>query len=193
MKKLFDGKEWEKVKLSEIIEFEKGKKPKVMFGEQKPGYSPYLSTDYLRNGNETKFVNSSEAVVMVNDGDLVLLWDGSNAGEFFEGKKGVLSTTMVKFELKTEIDKKYLFYFLKTKESFIQSQTNGTGIPHVDRKVLLNLDIVLPPLPEQKRIAEILSTLDKKLSIQSSQKKKLGRVKQGLMNDLLTGKKRVNL
>ncbi|HLD89078.1 MAG TPA: restriction endonuclease subunit S [Candidatus Nanoarchaeia archaeon] len=55
------------------------------------------------------------------------------------------------------------------------------------------LEIFLPPLNEQKKISLILSTIDKKLSIQQSKKSKLESIKKSLMNDLLTGKKRVKV
>ena len=57
-------------------------------------------------------------------------------------------------------------------------------------------DIVLfplPPLPEQRRIAEILSAADRKLELERRRKEKLERVKKGLMNELLTGRKRVKV
>lgn len=54
------------------------------------------------------------------------------------------------------------------------------------------LNIPLPPLPEQRRIAEILSAVDRKLELERRRKEKLSRVKKGLMNELLTGRKRVN-
>ena len=61
----------------------------------------------------------------------------------------------------------------------------------ITQKDLDNLKIPLPPLQEQRRIAEIISTVDKKLELERKRKEKLGRIKKGLMNDLLTGKKRV--
>jgi len=193
MVKLLENQKWKVVKLGEIVEFVKGKKPEKMINEQLEGYLPYLSTDYLRDNEETKYVSTSENIFLVKDGEIVLLWDGSNAGEFFEGKEGILSTTMVKFNLKTDIHQKYLLYLLKSKQNYLQGQTNGTGIPHVDRKVLMDLDITLPPLEEQKRIAEVLSIIDKKLELQKARKEKIERVKKGLMDELLTGKKRVNV
>ncbi len=57
----------------------------------------------------------------------------------------------------------------------------------------LELNIPLPPLPEQRRIAEILSTADRKLELERRRKEKLERVKKGLMSELLTGRKRVKL
>jgi type I restriction enzyme S subunit len=53
------------------------------------------------------------------------------------------------------------------------------------------LKLPLPPLPEQQKIAEILSTVDKRLELLRKKKEKLARVKKGLMNELLTGRRRV--
>ncbi|HBT50912.1 MAG TPA: restriction endonuclease subunit S [Petrotoga sp.] len=49
-----------------------------------------------------------------------------------------------------------------------------------------------PPLPEQHRIASILSQIDETIEKEQRYKEKLERIKQGLMEDLLTGKVRVN-
>jgi type I restriction enzyme S subunit len=46
-------------------------------------------------------------------------------------------------------------------------------------------------LEEQRRITEILSAADRKLELERRRKEKLERVKKGLMNELLTGRKRV--
>jgi type I restriction enzyme S subunit len=56
-----------------------------------------------------------------------------------------------------------------------------------------NIKVPLPPLPEQQKIAEILSTVDGRLELLRRRKEKLQRIKKGLMNDLLTGRKRVKL
>jgi len=53
------------------------------------------------------------------------------------------------------------------------------------------IKISLPPLGEQRKIAETLSTVDKKLELERERREKLEKIKKGLMNDLLTGKKRV--
>ncbi|MHC1588462.1 MAG: restriction endonuclease subunit S, partial [Methermicoccaceae archaeon] len=130
--------------------------------------------------------------ILVGEGSIILLWDGSNAGEFFLGKRGVLSSTMVKLNFKRDIfDSLFLFYLLKSKEDFLKGQTKGTGIPHVDKNVLNSLILPLPPRPEQQKIAEILSTVDKKVELEHARKEHLERIKRGLMHELLTGKRRV--
>jgi len=49
------------------------------------------------------------------------------------------------------------------------------------------------PKPEQQKIADILSTVDTKLELERKRKATLERIKKGLMNDLLTGRRRVKV
>jgi len=69
----------------------------------------------------------------------------------------------------------------------------GTDPPNIGFRDLSKIQIPLPPLPEQQKIAEILSTVDKKLELERKRKEKLERIKKGLMNDLLTGRRRVRV
>jgi len=56
-----------------------------------------------------------------------------------------------------------------------------------------NLKILLPPLEEQKKIVEILSSIDDILRLKKEKKEKLVKMKRRLMNLLLTGKVRVSV
>jgi type I restriction enzyme S subunit len=66
-------------------------------------------------------------------------------------------------------------------------------VPGLKRELVYSLKMALPPLSEQQKIAEILSTLDKRLEIERKEKAKLERIKRGLMDLLLTGKVRVRI
>ena len=69
----------------------------------------------------------------------------------------------------------------------------ATGTPGLNRALVYVQEIVFPDQTEQQKIAEILSTVDKKLELERKRKEKLERIKKGLMNDLLTGRKRVDV
>ena len=89
----------------------------------------------------------------------------------------------------------FLVYLIHSK-NFIQraiATTSGTNHPRTSWKEISKFKFGLPPLPEQHKIAEILSTVDKKLELEHQRKEKLNRVKRGLMNDMLTGRKRVKV
>lgn len=84
---------------------------------------------------------------------------------------------------------KYLYYLLSNFD--FSKFSDKTGVPGVNRNDLHAVNVLVPPLPEQKKIAAILSTWDRaiegteKLLANSQQQKK------ALMQQLLTGKKRL--
>jgi type I restriction enzyme S subunit len=77
----------------------------------------------------------------------------------------------------------------KQAKSAIKGATNR----NLHLEDIKNFIIPLPPLSEQQKIAEILSTIDKKLELERKRKEKLERIKKGLMDLLLTGKIRIRV
>ena len=109
---------------------------------------------------------------------------------------GIGSTEFIVFRPKAGIDSTFLFYliisdFVRGIAIGLMEGTSGRQrIPnYVFEKVI---QIPLPPLPEQRRIASILSQIDETIEKETQYKQKLQELKQGLMEDLLTGKVRVN-
>lgn len=177
--------EWiEKRKVKDIVLYEKGKAPANLASEE---LVPYLSPEYLRGKNQPTFVPNQSNFVWVEDGEIILLWDRSNAGEFFQAKKGVLSSTMTRliFDRKTN-NPDYLFHFFKSIEPQLKAKTSGSGIPHVDKEILGNFKLGNVSPAEQARIARILSTVDAAIAQTEALIAKYGRVRTGLMQDLLT-------
>ena len=173
------------MKLEKVLKYKKGKSPQK--GQNDENLILYLTPEYLRGNSTPNYIPNFSTKVEVLDGDLLLLWDGSNAGEFFKGKKGILSSTMVKFDFdKLEYNSDFLFYQLKAFEGYLKAQTNGSGIPHVDKEILLGLEIENFENPEQTRIAEILITADEAIAHTEALIAKYQRIKTGLMQDLLT-------
>jgi len=86
----------------------------------------------------------------------------------------------------------YFYYFQKIK-SFLENLGKGSTFKAITKEDLENLKVPYPPFFEQQKIAEILLTFDKKLEIERNEKAKLERIKQGLMDLLLTGKIRVKV
>jgi len=171
--------------LREIATFSKGKPPAIIpyYGED--AYL-YLNPEFLRGNSSAELAKPSSNSVFVDSGDLIILWDGSNAGEFFKGRKGLLASTMALIEHGEEFDKQYFLYALKSWESYLKGQTSGSGIPHVDKEVLGNLKILVFCKKEQEQIADILSTIDRAIAQTEAIIAKQQRIKTGLMQDLLT-------
>jgi len=188
--------EWRVRKVKDLLNLRKplikGKKPTLEGND----LIPYVNTEYLRVDKITQYSSANNKDLAVNENDILILWDGSNAGEIFKGKYGILGSTFVRFNfIKTRnIDRNYIFYFFKARiEKILKLITQGTGIPHVDKKILLNRVVLLPPLKEQKAIAERLKTIDDQIENLKKQKDHLQKVKKKFMDLLLTGKIRVKI
>jgi len=120
-------------------------------------------------------------------GDIALIseeWQGAVAGYdlIVTPSKKINPKFIAFFLLSSYVQKKY-FFGLKVR----------SAQPHLNTSQVEKTPIPLPPLPEQKKIADILSTADQKLELMRESKSKLNRVKKGLMNDLLSGKRRIKL
>ena len=78
--------------------------------------------------------------------------------------KGFGSTEFLVFRPKTiDVDNKYLYYFMKTEyiqQLMVSSMTGATGRQRVNNDIFSDLEISLPDLPIQRRIASILSAYD---------------------------------
>ncbi|KKG32541.1 restriction endonuclease subunit S [Methanosarcina mazei] len=172
-------------KLQNIITLKKGKPPaeQSYFGQDA---ELYLTPEYLRGKASSEPVKPSANAVRVMDGDTIVLWDGSNAGELFRARKGILASTMSLIEHEDTFDKEYFFYAVKNWESHLKAQTSGSGIPHVDKEVIGKLEIFQFAKSEQTKIAEILSTVDQAIEKTEALIAKQQRIKTGLMQDLLT-------
>jgi type I restriction enzyme S subunit len=88
----------------------------------------------------------------------------------------------------------FLKYFLDSEwiKKQILKRTKQLSVINLHLEEIRDFLIFLPPLSEQKRIAEILSQIDQAIEKEEKYKQKLERLKKGLMEDLLTGKVRVN-
>ncbi|HOL34944.1 MAG TPA: restriction endonuclease subunit S [bacterium] len=102
----------------------------------------------------------------------------------------VAKVSIRKNDLMPEFILKYLLGFHGKREiNLIMSSTTQSALSMSN---IRTIRVLLPPLPEQQRIAEILSQVDNTIEKEEAYKQKLERIKKGLMEDLLTGKVRVN-
>lgn len=175
----------EMVRLADCATLTKGKPPAEMpyYGEDA---ELYLSPEYLRGNGIAEPAKPAVNAVRVRDSDTILLWDGSNAGEFFRARAGMLASTMTRIGHDKEFEPEYFFYATKRWEAYLKGQTSGSGIPHVDKEVFGRLGILKLPPEEQKLVAHILSQIDRSIEQTESLIAKRQRIKTGLMQDFLT-------
>ena len=81
---------------------------------------------------------------------------------------------------------KYLFETLD-----FENFSTGTGVPTLNRNSIHDHLLPLPPLPEQRAIAAVLSDMDAEIAALEAEQAKYARIKSGMMQELLTGRTRL--
>jgi len=85
-----------------------------------------------------------------------------------------------------ESDTQFLYYLLDSEQSRLMSYSQGSTFDSINSGVLEKFPIQLPPLPEQRRIADILSTVDEQIQQTGETIEKAKELKRGLMQDLFS-------
>lgn len=138
-----------------IANFQKGKNPSILFDEPTECSVKYLSMDYLRGNSSPSFAEAENYYVSKKN-QVLVIWDGSNAGEFIKGQEGIVSSTMAGSELLADIEQAFYWYSCVCLEPEMRRHANGMGIPHVNGNELKNSVILLPSKMEQEKIANFL-------------------------------------
>jgi len=163
------------IKLGEIARLSQG--IQIPIGKQSPipesdEYVRFIRiVDYTQNTEDVRYVKDPGLKYYVNETDIVMVRYGP-IGVVGRGKAGVIANNMFKVTPdETVIDKLFLFYCLSSetlRNQLIQANTSTT-MPAITFTMVKDLDIPLPPLEEQQRIAGILSAYDE--LIENSQRR----------------------
>lgn len=155
----------------------------------------YITIEYLNQGKDVEFIDTYSNSVVCNVNDVLMTRTG-NTGIVVTGYEGVFHNNFFKINFDHKIlDKNYLVYYLslpKTKKIILEKAGTST-IPDLNHKDFYSIPIALPAnKEEQAKIAQVLSDKDELISSLEKliEKKKL--IKQGAMQQLLTGKKRLS-
>lgn len=134
--------------------------------------------------SKERYLESPE--IMLKENDIVMTKDGT-IGKLAIIKNLPGPTTIASglFLIRVEdpsIDVNYLFYYFRSHffRGLIHSRIEGSVIPHLYQRDLVNLKLPLPNINEQKAIARILSTLDEKIETNNQINEKLEQIAQAL-------------
>jgi type I restriction enzyme S subunit len=144
-------------KLGNIVDIQKGKKPSFVVTPDENSVR-VLQIDDLRNDNNPKYTNEKSGVYAKDD-DVLIAWDGANAGTIGFGKSGYIGSTIALLRKKqTDIySTAFLGIFLQSQYQYLRSKTTGATIPHISRKALEDLEVPVISMNGQLHIAHILS------------------------------------
>jgi len=184
-------KSWEVERLGDFVITEKGKKPKNISNEYNDiCHLPYVNIKAFEKNIIDEYTDGLSCV-LCEEGDFVMVWDGSRSGYVGKAIKGALGSTLVRIKF-PGIYLDYAYYFLQSKYLEINTRVKGVGIPHVDPALLWNYHFPIPPFPEQHRIVakieELFSSLDKGIESLKTAQQQLRVYRQAVLKWAFEGK-----
>ncbi|WP_338934548.1 restriction endonuclease subunit S [Lactobacillus helveticus] len=157
---------WKYERLKKLIVKEiKGKAKADMKGTK----STYIDTALLNGGSITKVDSPTDTF----HNDIIILWDGSQAGKIYHGFTGALGSTLKSY--KPKYSGGFLYQYLKSKEPIIFLRYRTPNIPHVVKDFTEIFKINVPSVKEQEKISKTLNYLDQSILVET---KKIGSIKK---------------
>lgn len=149
--------------------------------------------DLLRGFSETCYAGEYDERYIVNTGDVLVGMDGEFHVVRWKGSRALLNQRVLKISHRPGIsDLGFLFFFVAAAIGKIQDGISATTVKHLSTKDLQNLTAALPPLPEQQKIAAILTAVDDKLDVIARQIDATQALKRGLVQHLFGRKQRAS-
>ena len=197
------GEGWEEKKLGEVISVFRGGSPRPIqnFITDKPGGTNWIKIadtsatgKYIVSANEKIIQEGEKFSRKVNVGDFLL----SNSMSF--GRPYVLKIDgcihdgwLVLQNYQESFVTEFLYYLLSSKLILDQykSKAAGSSVLNLNKELVSTVLLSFPDLTEQNRIANILSDMDTEIGAIGEALEKARQMKQGMMQELLTGKIRL--
>lgn len=170
--------DWKEIPLGEILTLQRGFD--LPHRQRQPGSIPIVSSSGISD-NHSQAMVSGPGVVTGRYGTIGQVF-------FINEDFWPLNTTLFVRDFKGN-DPLFISFLLRTID--FQSYSGKTGVPGVNRNDLHQITVKLPPLPEQHTIAAVLSDVDALITALDRLITKKRAIKQGAMQQLLTGKTRL--
>ena len=174
----FEG-EWKTRSLRDVLEIER--KGKAQYQKLQAGNVPYLDAEFLNGG--VKILTDAVSDVDVND--ILIIWDGSNAGKVYTGFNGVLGSTLKSYRTNADCSSMFLYQELVRNAEVIFSQYRTPNIPHVIKDFSDEYNFLMPSYKEQTAIGNFFRQLDETIALQTAEVEKLNQLKKGLLAAML--------
>lgn len=191
---------WETKKLAEIVDAPI-RYGVVQIGENVKDGVPIVPIKFINSiesaplHKASKDIESKYSNSRIKEGDVLLSIKGTigAVGIVPEGFKGNIAREIARIRTSVQYDSSFIAYQLKSDITLrrVESLTVGTTRKEFSIHSVKNFSIDIPSLPEQRKIAKILSTWDKAISNTEKLIDTSKQQKKALMQQLLTGKKRL--
>ena len=147
----------EYITVKELFKITKGKKVEEIDYENENSIR-YIQIDDLRNNNNIKHCENINKYVIAKKEDIIIAWDGANAGTIGFGIEGAIGSTLAILRKENkEMDTEFCGLFLRSKSAYLREKCTGATIPHIQRTALEDIKIPKISLNKQIEIKNIIN------------------------------------
>jgi type I restriction enzyme S subunit len=189
--------DWIETSLGEIAEVVGGGTPSTTIGEYWDGDIVWLTpteitsqdgkvvSDSIRKITDLGFKNSGAQMLPK---DSVILTSRASVGFVaLAGKELCTNQGFQSLIPKPSVLSKFLMFWIQQNRPEFESRSAGSTFKEISKSNVKSIKLQLPPLPEQKRIVEIVNTIDEVISQTELTTSKAKNLRSGLLSDLLSG------
>ena len=147
--------------LGSVISIAKGKKHEITDSPSDKARR-LIGIDDLRNDDLIRYTNDASGIEAISD-DVLIAWDGANAGTIGFGKSGYIGSTIARLRVKSGVRlfTPFLGLYLKSKFDYLRQTATGATIPHINRNALESIPLPIIEFDDQKRIAHLLGKVER--------------------------------
>ena len=195
-------KEWKVVEIKHVGKVLTGKTPPTIKETYWNGNIPFITPEDLKG--EKYIIKTNRYITLegkkhsteiIPPYSVLVVCIGSTIGKVALTKTDSVTNQQINSIIcKDDVNPEYIYYAILLRSFVLKYFSGVAAVPIIKKSLFEKIKIPLPEeISEQKKIAEILSTVDKRIELLKKKKEILNRIKKGLMNDLLTGRRRVKL
>lgn len=195
----FSG-DWEEKRLGKIAEMGSGGTPTTSVPAYYDGDIPWVSISDMTNGG--KFISATErnlthagfasCAAQMFPAGTVLYAMYASLGECSIADIPLCSSqAILGIRPRATLNNEFLYYYLTSLKRIVKSLGQQGTQANLNKGMVQDFQLHLPPLPEQIAIATVLSDMDAELSELEARRDKTRNMKQAMMQELLTGKTRL--
>jgi type I restriction enzyme S subunit len=179
--------EWREVTIGEICTITRGGSPRPIQDFIAETGTPWVKIADAKQ--DSRYINSTKEFIVkegekksrvVYPGDFILSNSATPGLPRFVKIRACIHDGWLLLRDIKGVDKVFLYYLLLTERESLLIQGNGSIFTNLKTDILRYHEVTLPPLPEQKAIAEVLSSLDDKIDLLHRQNKNLEQMAQTL-------------
>ena len=187
----FSGK-WEVKRLGSVLRFQVGFPfSSVFFNEEGRGIRLVKNRDLKSDDQVFYYSGKFDQGFLVQDGDVLVGMDGDFLPCLWTKSAALLNQRVGRIIPLSGLDRVFAFYYLAEPLREIENSTSSTTVKHLSHGDVEGIEKALPNIDEQAAIAAILSDMDTEIAVLEAKLAKARLLKQGMMQELLTGKTRL--